>query len=494
MFVYIIEEVERSVITMADVTKDETSQQQIKPAPIMVAFLISGFMGMFSETALNMAIHDLIQEFNISASTAQWLTTAYLLILGILIPVTGVLIKRFPTRNLFITSLSFSIIGLLIAALSPTFQILLIGRMIQAVGTGLIVPLLFHSVLLLFPPHRRGTAMGLVGLVMMFAPASGPIFAGLIIDYSNWHMIFWFILPFMVFALIFGFLYLPNLTEVSKVRIDILSIVLSTIGFGGIVIGFSYSGEIEGWSNPVVVGGLVLGGIALAMYVWRQLSIKEPVIFLQVFKQPMFALGIILTLFANLIIFSTNILLPLFMQGGLGLSASQAGLLLLPGGILNGIASMVNGRIFDRYGPRFIVIAGFAISAGATLFFSNATSSTPAYLIIIFFMLLMVSMSMVTTPSQTNGINQLDPSLFPDGTAVVNSMIQTSGAIGTAVGISLLRSGETNYLSDNASSGLSDPVLQSEAVISGFQHAFAFTTVVSIIAFICALFIRRVRV
>ncbi|TMN23899.1 DHA2 family efflux MFS transporter permease subunit [Lentibacillus cibarius] len=457
----------------------------------MAALLISGFMGMFSETALNMAIHDLINEFHISASTAQWLTTGYLLVLGILIPVSGLLIKRFPTRNLFITSLSFSIVGLLVAGVSPSFSVLLSGRMIQAVGTGLLLPLLFHTVLVLFPPAKRGTAMGLVGLVMMFAPALGPVSAGFIIEYLNWHMIFWIIIPFLVFAIVFGIAFLPNLTEISKHRIDMLSIVLSTIGFGGIVFGISYAGEREGWSSPVVLIALIAGIIALAVYIIRQLSIDEPVLYLQVFKRPMFTLGIIVTLFANIIIFSSNILLPLYMQGGLGLSASKAGLLLLPGGIINGIMSMVNGRIFDKYGPRGLVIGGFVISTIVVWLFSIISSFDSAYIIIFFYMLLMVSMSMVTTPSQTNGINQLDPSLYPDGTAMVNSMIQTSGAMGTAIAISILNGSKNAVLSQvNHPSGID----QAEAIVTGVQHAFAFAAFVSLAGFICSLFIKRVQV
>lgn len=477
---------------MVVTVQNEASKKQIRVIPIMATLLISGFIGMFSETALNMAMNDLIKEFSISPATAQWLTTGYLLVLGILIPVSGLLIKKFPTRNLFITSLSFSIVGVFVAAISLNFSILLSGRIIQAVGTGLLVPLLFHTILILFPPRIRGTAMGMVGLIMMFAPAIGPISAGLIIDYFNWHMIFWLIIPFLIFALLFGIIFLPNLSDVSKHKVDILSIILSTIGFGGIVFGFSYAGESKGWANPIVIAAFVAGGIALAIYIFRQLTIEEPVLNLKVFKHPMFILGIIITLFANLIIFSANILLPLYMQAGLGLRASKAGLLLLPGGIMNGIMSMVNGRIFDKYGPRGLVIGGFAISTVAVWFFSEVSSMTNVYLIIFFFMLLMVSMSMVTTPSQTNGINQLEQDLYPDGTAVVNSMIQTSGAIGTAIAMSILNVSQNTFLGN--ASNPSDAVNKAEALINGVQNAFTFAIIISILGFICSLFIKRVRV
>lgn len=477
---------------MVDTIQRNDKQPQVKVVPIMTTLLISGFIGMFSETALNMAMNDLIKEFSISPATAQWLTTGYLLVLGILIPVSGLLIKRFPTRNLFITSLSFSIAGAFIAAISPSFVVLISGRIVQAVGTGLLLPLLFHTVLILFPPRKRGTAMGVVGLVMMFAPATGPISAGLIIDLLDWHMIFWLIIPFLLFALIFGLIFLPNLSSTRKFTIDILSIILSTIGFAGIVFSFSYAGESEGWSSPVVLVSLTIGLIALVIYIYRQLTIDEPVLNLKVFKHPMFGLGIAITLFANIIIFSANILLPLFMQGGLGLSASKAGLLLLPGGIINGIMSMVCGRIFDRYGPRGLVTGGFIISTIAVWFFATVSSATNAYLIILFFMLLMVSMSMVTTPSQTNGINQLNPDLYPDGTAVVNSMIQTSGAIGTAIAISILNASQRKYISTSVNA--SNTSNEAEAMITGVQHAFTFAIIISIIGFVCSLFLRRIRV
>lgn len=476
-----------------DTSVNKSVKENIRTIPIMIALLIGGFMGLFSETALNMAMNDIIIQFNITASTGQWLTTGYLLVLGILIPISAFLIKRFSTRTLFVISLCFSIVGVFIAATSSNFSILLIGRIVQAIGTGMIIPLLFHTVLIVFPIHRRGTAMGLVGLVIMFAPALGPIMSGVIIDYFNWHFIFWMVMPFLIFALIFGVVFIQNLTVTSKVKVDILSIILSTIGFGGIVFGFSYAGEENaGWGSPIVIVSLIAGVISLVSYAYRQLMIKNPVLDLRAFKQPMFLLGIIVTLFANIIIFSTNIVLPLYMRGGLGLSGTTAGLLLLPGGIVNGIMSLVNGRIFDSYGPRGLVIGGFIISSFSLFFFSNLSMSTNQFFIILFFLLLMVSMSMVTTPSQTNGLNQLDRKLYPDGSAIVNTMIQTSGAIGTALAISIVNSSQRKYLSGTIDS--TNNKVQADALILGVQNSFTFVAVISVIGFICALFIKRVSI
>ncbi|WP_342387512.1 hypothetical protein [Salinicoccus bachuensis] len=279
------------------------------------------------------------------------------------------------------------------------------------------------------------------------------------------------------------------ITIVSKYKIDVLSIILSAIGFGGIVFGFSYAGD-EGCSSPIVLASLGIGVLALVIYILRQLTIEDPVIHLKVFKHPMFILAVVITLFGNIIGFSAHILLPLFMQGGLGLSASAAGLLLLPGGMINEIMSMVR-RIFDKYGPGVLVIGGFVISTIACIFFANVSLMTDAYLTIFFFMLLMVSLSMVLVPSQTNGLNQLEPDLYPDGTAVINSMIQTSGVIGTALAISILNISQHAFLSDISDSY--NAVNKAEALITGVQNAFTFSSIISIIDLVCSLFIKRAK-
>ncbi len=301
---------------------DATQQQKpvIRTTPILIAFLIAGFIGLFSETALNMALGDLIQEFNVSPSTVQWLTTGYLLTLGILVPVSGLLIQWFNTRQLFIASMVFSIIGTLIAAIAPGFGILMLARVIQAIGTGLLLPLMFNTILLIFPIHKRGATMGLMGLVIMFAPAIGPTVSGLIIENLKWNYIFWVSLPFFVIALLFGLKYMQNVSMITKPKIDVPSIILSTIGFGGIVYGFSIVGE-QGWSNAIVLSTIIVGLIALFLFAVRQFNMDKPMIDLHVFKYPMFTLGLITVFITFMIIMSSMILLPLYLQTGLALAA-----------------------------------------------------------------------------------------------------------------------------------------------------------------------------
>ncbi|MXO81142.1 DHA2 family efflux MFS transporter permease subunit, partial [Paenibacillus sp. OT2-17] len=354
-------------------TKSQTSSpsepKTFKVLPIMIALLLSGFIGMFSETALNIALNDLMQILHITTATAQWLTTAYLLTLGILVPVSGLLIQTFTTRQLFVTSLLFSIAGCLVAALSPTFSVLLIARILQAIGTALLLPLMFNTILIIFPAEKRGAAMGIIGLVIMFAPAVGPTIAGLVLQNLSWHWIFWISLPFLVLSLICGILFMQNVSKTTKPKIDLLSILLSSIGFGGVVFGFSKSGEGgEGWASPMVLLPVIVGLVSLILFSVRQLKMKQPMLNLRVFKYPMFVIGVIMVFLCMMTILSTMLILPLFLQKGLALSALTAGLVLLPGGIINGLLSPIMGSLFDKFDPKWLVIPGLVIVA-AVLFF-----------------------------------------------------------------------------------------------------------------------------
>jgi len=467
--------------------------KQYNTKAIMASLLICGFVGMFSETALNIAISNLMDVFDISAATAQWLTTGFLLTLGILMPMTGLLLQWFTTRQLFIGSLASSIAGTLIAALAFNFEMLMVARVLQAAGMGLLIPLMFNTILVVYPPEKRGAAMGFVGLVIMFAPATGPTVAGLLIEYLTWHYIFWLSLPFLVIGLFVGLKYLENVTEVTKPRIDPLSVVLSTIGFGGVVFGFSKAGEgEEGWTSAVVVASIVVGLVALALFVLRQLSMREPMMNLRVFKYPMFVIGLLMVLSCMMIILSSMIILPMYLQNGMGLSAFAAGLMLLPGSALNGFLSPHMGRLFDKYGPKWLVIPGLAVVAASLWFFSGITAASSIAFIVALHIGLMVGISMVWMPAQTNGLNQLPPELYPHGTAVMNTLQQVAGAIGTAVAISILTSGMERYL--GSSSAPDALVEKANAMTFGSQHVFLFAMIVTLVGLATAFFIRRVIV
>ncbi|MDQ0971205.1 DHA2 family lincomycin resistance protein-like MFS transporter [Neobacillus niacini] len=460
---------------------------------ILASLLICGFVGMFSETALNIAMTNLMEVFQISAATTQWLTTGFLLTLGILMPMSGLLLQRLTTRQMFTGSLISLIVGTLIAALAFNFDMLMFARVLQAIGMGLLLPLMFNTILVIYPPEKRGAAMGFVGLVIMFAPATGPTIGGLLIEYLTWHYIFWFSLPLLIIGLLIGLKYLENVTDVTKPRVDLLSVALSTIGFGGVVFGFSKAGEgSEGWSSAVVVTSIVVGLIALVLFILRQNVMRDPMMNLSVFKYPMYVVGLLMVLSCMLIIMSSMIILPMFLQTGTGLSVFTTGLMLLPGSALNGILSPRMGRLFDRYGPKWLVIPGLVIVSVMLWFFTTLSPASSVGFIVALHIGLMVGVGMIWMPAQTNGLNQLPPELYPHGTAVMNTLQQVVGAIGTAVAISILTGGMEKYLHRS-----SDPTNLTEianAMTTGSQSVFWFTMTIALIGLVMALFIRRVVV
>lgn len=448
---------------------------------IIVAFLVSAFIGIFNETALNMAFVELGKDFEKGTSTIQWLTTGYLLTAGILVPVSAYLMQRFTTRRLFTVSLVFSILGTIVSAVSPTFSVLLAGRIIQAIGTAIILPVMMTVILLVYPIHKRGAAMGKIGLVIIFAPAIGPTVAGIVMDRLTWHWIFWFSLPFLVIALFIGLKFIQNVSEIKPIKFDIISFVLSTIGFGGIVYGFSISGELGSFFTKEVMLSIGIGAAGLIIFSIRQINLTQPMLNLRVFQYPMYVVGLLILLVGMMTILSTMVLLPIYLQNVLLLAPVFAGLVLLPGGIVNAFMSVVAGNLFDKFGPKKMVPGGLVVVIVSLAMLRTIDAGTSPYLIVALHIAMFVGISLVMMPAQTNGLNELPKELYQDGTAVMNTLQQVSGAIGTAIAVTIM--------SITASSSV-DPT---EGMISGVQNSITFGLIIAIIALVIALFIKNVR-
>lgn len=467
--------------------------QKYKVIPIMVSLLLSGFIGMFNETALNVVLSDLINQFHITAATAQWLTTGYLLTLGILVPISGLFLQWFSTRQLFTASLLLALLGTAVATVSPGFELLMIARVIQAAGVAVILPLMFHTVLVIVPPERRGTTYGLIGLVLVVAPAVGPTLSGLLMEQLSWNWIFGLTLPVLAFSLLFGMRYMQNISTITKPKIDSYSLILSTLGFGGIVFAFSSAGEGEGgFGAPKVVIPMIVGILAILIFAVRQLRTKQPMMDLRAFKQPMFTVGTVMLMIAVMVMMAAMIMLPLYLIRGLGLNAFSAGLVLLTGGIVNAITQPIMGRIFDKFGPRWVVPAGMALISVVLWFLSGITTTTTITQIIVLHTFLMIGISMVWMPSQANGLNQLPPSLYPHGSAIMNTVQQVAGAIGIAVAVSIMSVGMSSFLKQTADQA--DPANAALALTEGIQHVFDIAVVVAIVGFIFSLFMKRVHI
>ena len=455
------------------------------PKSMALVLMLGAFTGLFGETALNMALTEIMAQFEIGATTAQWLTTGYLLTLAILVPVSALLMKWFTTKQLVIGGLVISLVGALFAAMSFSFPMLMLGRVIQAVGTGILLPVMLSVVMLIFPIHKRGMVMGIMGLVITTAPAIGPTLSGIIISTMSWEWIFWFSAVVYVLITLYAFTVISIVSEITKPKIDLASIALSTAGFGGLVFALSTLAE-QSITVPVVFIPLVIGIISLIAFGRRQLSMAQPMVDLRVFRRPMFSLGTLIMFLSILIILSTAILLPLYLKGALLFSAMAAGLLMLPGNFMNFVLSPVVGALFDKVGPRVFIITGFVLIVIANFsFLTVLAADTPAWQIVVSFMILFVGLTMTTMPAQTNAMNQLTRDVYADGSAAMNTLNQVAGAVGTAVAITVFTIGQNTFMAGNAAGA------PPEMIAAGVKYAFYFITGISVFGLICALFVRN---
>jgi MFS transporter, DHA2 family, lincomycin resistance protein len=459
---------------------------------LLVLIMILGvFVAILNETLLNVAMSKIMDDIGIAPSMAQWLSTGYLLVIGVLIPVTAYLIQRFTTRTLFLAAMGLFTVGTFVAAIAPGFAVLLTGRVLQAAGTGLLFPLLTNVVFAMVPIEKRGSAMGTIGIVITFAPAIGPTLSGIVVEHFSWRVLFYGVLPIALLVMLFAFFRLKNVTETTNPKIDPLSLLLSTIGFGGIVYGFSSSGEGHGgWSSNEVIISIAIGVASLVLFTWRQLTIAQPLLDLRTFKYNIFRMSTVIMMIVMMAMFSAMMLLPIFLQNALGYSPLEAGLVMLPGGIVMGIMSPITGRLFDKFGAKLLALVGLGLVANTLLQFAFITLSTSYSKIMIFNTLLMLGISMVMMPVMTNALNVLPPHLYPHGTAIISTLQQVAGAVGTALLVSIMTSTSSRYM-ENTLTTNDGAALQNLAMIAGMKNSFLLAFGLVSIAWIASFFIKR---
>jgi EmrB/QacA subfamily drug resistance transporter len=474
----------------------KTVPNSIKKGPIMFIMILGAFLATLNQTLMSVATPELMVEFKISATTAQWLTTGYMLVNGVLIPITAYLMQRFTTRELFQTSMFIFLAGTIVSAVATGFPVLLTGRMIQAAGAGIIMPLLTHVILTIFPREKRGAAMGMVGLAVIFAPAIGPTIAGYIIDNYKWETMFYGMIPFAILVIVLGFIYLRNVSDRIKTKLNILSVILSTIGFGALIYGFSQAGSL-GWSDIEVASTITVGILALVLFSWKELRSQNPLLDLRVFKYNMFSLTTIINIAITMVMYADMMLLPLYLQNMRGFTAIESGLLLLPGALVMGLLMPVTGKLFDRFGAKWLAITGMTITIITTMGFINLTDSTSYIYLILMSTGRRIGMALMMMPIQTAGLNQLPQRLNAHGTAISNTIRQVAGAVGTSLLVTVMTSRTKSHLQDMvptaAAKGLNQKELVTEASIQGINDAYLVIIGIGIIGLILSFFIKKVK-
>ncbi|NLB46876.1 MAG: multidrug efflux MFS transporter [Microbacteriaceae bacterium] len=404
--------------------------------------LASAFTVILNETIMGVALPRLMTDLGITAAAGQWLTTAFLLTMSVVIPGTGMLMQRFSTRALFMTAMALFTLGTLISAIAPGFAVLLLGRVVQAMGTAIMMPLLMTTVTMLVPVRLRGRLMGRIAIVMSVAPALGPTVSGLILQWFDWRWLFIFVLPIAVTALLFGVFRMPNVGEQRVVRVDLLSVLLSVAGFGGLVYGLSVIGDrANGVDTIEPMIPLLIGLVALALFVWRQLSLQREdraLLDLRTFTTRPFALSVILFTFASLALFGSLILLPIYVQNVLGMSTLEAGLVLLPGGLLMGLLGPLVGRMVDARGARFMLVPGTIVTAIALWSMALFTDTSSIWQVLATHLLLSLGLAGVFTPLFSVSLGSLPPRLASHGSATISTVQQVAGAAGTALFVTVM--------------------------------------------------------
>jgi EmrB/QacA subfamily drug resistance transporter len=458
-------------------------QTQTFNRSLIIGVLIAGaFVTILNQTLLVIAIPSIMNDLHIDAAQAQWLTTAFLLTNGILIPISAFFIERFTSRALLIAALSIFTAGTLLGAVAHSFPLLLAARIIQAGGAGIMMPLGQTVLLTIFPPEKRGSAMGLFGLVIGFAPAIGPTLSGWIVDHFSWRYLFYIVLPIAAIVLLFAVLFMKNVTMQKNAKIDLLSVILSTLGWGGLLYGFSMVGSF-GWVNLTVLSSLSVGFVSLCLFIMRQLSLKSPMLEFRVFRSGAFTLTTILAVLVFALLIGTQTILPIYAKYVIHISSFETGLILLPGAVITGIMSPVTGRIFDKIGGKELTIAGFALLLAAAVLLTNLQADSSAYYLCAAFALLSLGMSLSIMPLTTAGINALPPDLIAHGTAMSNTVRMVGASIGTALLVSVMSS---------VSAAPGAPGVGSlTALMNGIHSAFMVTVVMASVGLIMSFALKK---
>lgn len=456
-------------------------------AIIIATLLVSAFVVILNETAMNVAISTLVADpvLGIDERAAQWLTTAFLLTMAIVIPTTGWLMARFSTRSLYLVAMGTFVAGTLLAGIAPSFPLLLLGRVVQASGTAVVFPLLMTTVMHLVPPARRGAFMGTISLVMSVAPALGPTVSGAILQFASWRWIFLGVAPLALAMLLVGARTLRRGDVQEPPRLDVLSIPLAGLGFGGLVYGLSLIGAegLPAWQLPTALGVGVLGLVAFVLRQVRLQRTDDALLDLRTFRHPLFTASVTVMMIAMAAMFGTLILLPLILQDSLGLEPLQVGLITLPGAMLTGLLGPIVGRLYDRWGPRPLVIPGALVVLAALVLYTQLSTTTPWWMVLIMQMVLSLGFAFTFPPLFTVSLGSLPKHLYGHGSAVLSTVQQVAGAAGTAAFVTIMATRQAQLVETGVPSG--------DALLEGARLAFMGAAALWVLGVIATLRLRK---
>lgn len=443
---------------------------------IILVLMIGSLITSLTQTVLTSALPSIMSTFNVDVGTAQWLTTVYLLVLGVMIPSTAYLINRFSIKNLFIISMSLFLAGCIVSIFAKNFGVMIVSRILQAIGAGIIMQSVQVAMINLFPKEERGKAMGIYGFVIGVAPAIGPLAAGYIIDNLGWRIIFYILAFITLVNIILAFLFLRSIMEVKKSKLEIISLILSTFGFGGILVGVSDIGAYS-ITSPLTYIPLIIGIVSLTLFVIRQIKVEQPLLELRVFKSRDFAISTILIIIVYVAMTSASIIISIYIQSVRGMSAMVPGIIMLPGSIAMTFLSPIIGSVLDKHGFKNLAIVGFTLLGIGTFELSTLTQTTPIAVITIMYTIRMIGITFLLMPVTTWGLNSLKQEEISHGSAINSTVRQVSGAIGSSILITIMTTVTRQSLS--TSKTLAD--------IEGMNVSFKIATVIALVGLVVSI-------
>ncbi|MFI6505981.1 MDR family MFS transporter [Streptosporangium sp. NPDC050855] len=447
--------------------------------PVIRLLVLATFVVILNETIMINAIPRLMGALNITEQTAQWLSTAFMLTMAAVIPITGWFLQRVSTRGAYATAMSLFLLGTALAAVAPSFEVLLGARIIQASGTAVMMPLLMTTLMQVVPEEDRGRVMGTLSLAISVAPAMGPTVSGVILQFGSWRLLFAVVFPIAAVITWFGLKQLKNVGEPKYSTVDWLSVVTAAAGFGGLVYGLSrFEGGDTGTAVTIVAAGLA----AIVVFVFRQLSLQKrdvPLLDLRTLRHRTYTIALILMSVAFMAMLGSMILLPLYLQNVRGLSALETGLLVMPGGLAMGLLGPTIGRLFDRFGGRVLVIPGAIGITLALTGFTQITMTMPIWQLLGLHALLMVSLAATFTPVFTLGLGAVPSPLYSHASSILSTLQQVAAAIGTALVVTVMSARSETLVSEGATKVLAD--------LGGMRLAFIIGAALSVAVVVAAL-------
>ena len=446
---------------------------------MIVVLLAGAFVAVLNATLLTPALPTIMADMGIASTTVQWLTSGYALTEAVIIPLAAYLMGRFSTRRLFIGGMTLFAAGSLVSAVAPVFPLLLLGRVMQACATGFVMPMVFSVILLVIPRERRGSAMGIIGLVIGFAPTIGPSLSGVLVDTVGWRAIFIIVAAVAAIIVACAAKMLKPYGEFRRSRFDLLSVVLSTCGLICLLYGLS---SVSSSTNLGFTVGLIVAGIALVgLYAYRQLNLAEPMLRVDILKTVNYRTVVIVIALFQAALIGMETVMPLYIQGVLGQSATVSGLTLLPGALIGAFTGMLAGRLFDKFGVRVPVLIGAAVVLCGVLGFTQFRADSPVLLVSVMYAVLAIGIQFAMTPVNSWGVNSLPNEAIQHAQSTSNTINQVAASFGTALLVSVAAT----------VSGAASDLAGVERTFAGYHASFCTTALLAACAIVLILVFVR---